>query len=110
MGIVSTTDSDPNPWADYNSGYGQIASAWDNRGWKTSDLRKAVINKSRRDVEILINERCDINATDRGGKTALMYAAENAKSDIVKLLLNARADGCAAASKAARYCAQKYGN
>ena len=44
-------------------------------------------------IRLLLENRADVNATDGGSATALMYAAENGCRDIVQLLRNAGAVG-----------------
>lgn len=47
----------------------------------------AIINGNIRAVELLLNYGVDVNASDTNGKTSLMYAAENDRFEIAKLLV-----------------------
>lgn len=52
----------------------------------------AIINGNIRAVELLLDYGVDVNTCDLNGKTGLMYAAENGRFEIAKLLVERGAD------------------
>ena len=55
-------------------------------------LMEAVIHQDIEQVKKLIEEDVNVNAQDRHGNTALMYAVNMENLEIIKLLINNRAD------------------
>jgi ankyrin repeat protein/tRNA A-37 threonylcarbamoyl transferase component Bud32 len=59
---------------------------------KRSEIENVNLTKLKDVVKLLLDKGADVNAKDREGRTALMWAASSGNVDIVKILLDAGAD------------------
>lgn len=59
---------------------------------KNGELMEAITNDNLEEVKRLLDEGVEINAWNKDGDTALMYASEDGKIELVKLLLDKGAD------------------